>query len=121
MFLLDDEIYKGVCSISSSILKNNFFYSNDCLSRFIIIFSDFVSDEYNIFYETACEEFKRNLSIDIELRKDFTAYFLSMILSKILVEDFYFNDLELEAFDNLLPELIGAKQDANKINKRAHY
>lgn len=119
--LLDNEIYQGILFVTTKILKDNFFYSNECLDRFFTIYTEVMTDEYEQFECTACMDFKYNLDTDPELKRDFTSYFVSTNLHDILVHDLHFNDLELFAFDNLLPEYIGAKHDAKQNNERAHY
>lgn len=121
MVLLDRLIYKGILRITTRILQNNFFYDEGSLARFLQIFDATMKEEYLQFDLAADSKFKWQLKIDKYLRHDFTSWFVSYHLHDILVDDLFFTEEELDAFENILPKYQGVQNDSKQINKRAQY
>lgn len=113
MTYLDLKIFRGIITITLTILKDNFFYDDDCLRRFIKKFYEVIEFEYLKFSNTIDDEIRDYLENDWAGRKDFTSYFVSYHVSNILVEFLFFSEQELKLFENILPKYIGANNDKN--------
>lgn len=120
MLLLDREMYKGILRISTSILKTYFFYDDECLERFWACFGDTIEEEYLYFDENADYGFKVQLQYDLKLRRDWTCYFVSFHLHDILMDQLHFTELELDCFENLLPNTTGVEKNGKTIKRAYH-
>jgi hypothetical protein len=118
MLLIDYQVYHEIFKLTAKILRDNFFYSNEVLSRFIEMFNKTIEAEYEILEQTAADDFRKEMKSDQLMRFQFTSYFVSVHLQNVLVDEFHFSDMELDAFDNILPKLIGANSDVKQSNER---
>jgi hypothetical protein len=122
MVLLDKDILKGILQITCNILKNNFFYDEFSLKRFLDIFQEVMIEEYHAFEQYTEVDFIMELEHCLLTRKYFTSYFTSSNLHDILVEDLHFSELELDCFENILPKYTGVyDNDLKQTSKRAYY
>jgi hypothetical protein len=122
VILLDKEILKGILQITCNILKNNFFYDDFSLKRFLNIFHEVMTDEYCAFEQYTDEEILEELRNDKVTRQYFTSYFTSANLHDIFVHDMHFTEEELDCFENMLPKYTGVyDNDPKQTNKRAYY
>jgi len=121
MFLLDVGIFKGILQISTNILKQYFFYDEECLGRFLNCFEETMKEEYYFFEDNVDPSFKWELTHSKSKREHFTSYFVSYFLHDVLVLDLHFTEMELDCFENILPKYIGVDDDIKQGNKRAHY
>lgn len=120
--LLNKGILQDIMMVTCSILQNNFFYDQDSLARFIDIFTDELEFEYACFQDEANHEMKLRLKHDKKARNSFTTYFVSAHLRDILIDYLHFTEMELEAFDNILPKYSEvAANDIESCNQRTHY
>jgi hypothetical protein len=120
MFLMDRETLVGILNITQSILLDYFYYSPESLLRFFKYFQDFMVDEYLRFYEQADEGYKIELKYDWQSRRELTSCLASYGLHRSLVDMLYFSELELHAFENLIPKCTGVQHDFKQSIERAH-
>lgn len=122
MVLLEKDILKGILQITCNILKNNFFYDDFSLKRFLDIFQEVMTEEYTAFEQCTEQEFLDELKNDKTTRLYFTSYFTSANLHDILVHDLHFTEQELDCFENMLPKYSGVNDnDTKQTSKRAYY
>lgn len=119
--LLERDVLRDILTVTCSILQNNFFYDEDSLGRFLDIFTNEMEYDFACFNEKADDDFRLRLKYDRKARALFTTYFTSMNLRETLIDFFYFSEMELEAFDNLLPKYSGVADDTEPRNERAYY
>jgi hypothetical protein len=119
--LLEREILRDILTVTCSILKNHFFYDTDSLKQFLEVFTNEMEYGCGRFGDQADEDILLRLKYDRKARALFTTYFASANLREILIDFFYFSEMELEAFDNLLPKYSGVADDIEPRNQRAHY
>jgi hypothetical protein len=103
MFLLDREVTEGIYGLTMKILQRYFFYDKETLDRFADEFVDTIAYEYRIMNMSLHPEDRWELEANLLTRKYFTTYFVSYNLHDILVEKFFFTELELDCFENLIP------------------
>jgi hypothetical protein len=120
VILLDTVILKGILSITTKILKFNFFYDEESLERFFKLFENYIVEDYLCFEKNATKDVILQLKLDSQARSYFTSYFVSANLHDILVCEMHFTDSELDAFENLLPKL-GVNHGSKPSRKRAYY
>jgi hypothetical protein len=121
MMLLEREILRDILTVTCSILKNNFFYDEECLAQFLSIFTNEMEYGYCCFDEKADDAMRLRLKYDRKARALFTTYFASANLREIMIDYFYFSEQELELFDSLLPKYTGVTDDPKPSNQRAYY
>jgi hypothetical protein len=102
MKLIDRATLRGILRVTFSVLRNNFFYSEDHLKDFLQLFSDDFSTALVDFGDNAELHILNNLYYSRYRRFDFTCYFASEVIRDILVHDFHFNEMELQAFENVM-------------------
>jgi hypothetical protein len=102
MMLIDRETLRGILQVTFSVLRNNFFYGEDQLKSFLQLFSDDFSTALMDFGDSAEVHILSNLYHSRSTRFDFTCYFASEVIRDVLIEDFHFNELELQAFENVM-------------------
>ena len=103
MMLIDRATLRGILRVTFSVLRNNFFYSEDHLKDFLtIVFR-------RLFYSSNCDfgdsaelHILNNLYHSWTRRFDFTCYFASEVIRDVLINDFHFNEMELQAFENVM-------------------
>jgi hypothetical protein len=119
---LDLALIREILMISCTILKDNFFFDDDALVKFLNQFQLKVVDEYIRFEETCDEQFKDELENDFLLQGYFTSYFTSLQLQRVMINDFHFEEIELRLFENILPKYIGEKRhDTKPSDQRTDY
>jgi hypothetical protein len=118
--LLDRQIFKEILLITCAIFKNNFFYDKESIERFLKIFTEIIKGECEIFDRFADENIRLRLKYDHDARKEFTAYFVSIHLREIMIEHLNFSEMELQAFENVLPKYSEASDDVEPYSQRAH-
>jgi hypothetical protein len=121
LLVLDREILHNIISVSCSILQNNFYYSEEVLSRFVDTLGDILGDEMEALDEWLDQDFKMSMKYDILARKEFTCYFVSSHLHDVMVYDLHFSEQELDAFENILPKYTGVADDTRPRSERASY
>jgi hypothetical protein len=119
--VLDENVVKGILRITCSILRDNFFYSEEALGRFLDIFADLVSEEVEYCACYMDEGYQLRLKYDKQERKEFTCYFITCQVHDILVDFLYFSDLELDAFQDFLPRYTGAYENAEPTTKGTYH
>ena len=107
MILIDRITFREIIRISCAILRNNFFYGDDLLKKFLTIFTDEFSSALVHFRETAEKRTISNLLYSLETRFNFTCYFQSKIIRDVLINDFDFSEKELQAFENIVSKYAG--------------
>lgn len=107
MILIDRITFREIIRISCAILRNNFFYGDDLLKKFLVIFTDEFSHALIHFKETAERRTISNLLYSLEARFNFTCYFQSKIIRDVLIYDFDFSEKELLAFENIVSKYVG--------------
>jgi hypothetical protein len=116
MILIDRITFREIIRISCAILRNNFFYGDDLLKKFLAIFTDEFSSALVHFRETAEKRTISNLVYSLEARFTFTCYFQSKIIRDVLIYDFDFSEKELQAFENIVSKYAG--DNANEDQSR---
>ena len=120
--LLDLDLMKSILDVTVTILHKNFFYDEESLMTFVDKLEDLTVNKYRLFAENIDQEFIDELRNNSRSKMYFTSYFMSCNLQDILVNNFYFSDTELNAFESILPKYMGANEDDFKPNsKRAHH
>jgi hypothetical protein len=99
---IDKSALREILRITFSILRNNFFYEEDLLKDFLVNFTDDFSTAIIDFGDTAEKDVLHNLYSSRSTRFDFTCYFASEVIRDILTYDFNFNEIELQAFQNII-------------------
>lgn len=102
MMLIDRSTLRDILRITFSVLRNNFFYGEDHLKEFLHSFSDDFSTALIDFGGHAELHVLNNLYFNQAKRFDFTCYFTSEVIRDVLIDDFHFNELELQAFENVM-------------------
>lgn len=120
MFLLDALAKRQMFQMAADILEQIFFYEEDEIDKFLEIITIKLNHEYAHLIQYADDETLLYLKHDLMGRAKFTRYLVSFYLFDTLVHDFFFNEKELQIFDNLLPKLNGVAY-AKQRNKRAYY
>lgn len=118
--LLDLDLVKEIMRISTGILKNNFFYDSEACARFLNLYNYRLGLAYNAFEAEVDDECRIQLKYNPDCRKDFTCYFASSFLHDSLVEDCFFTEWELDAFENMLPQFQG-ETDGKQNRKGTNY
>lgn len=118
--LLDRRIFKEILLITCAIFENNFFYDKASIERFLKIFTKVIKKECEIFDECMDENLRLRLKYDYDACKEFTAYFVSVHLREIMIEHLNFSEMELQAFENVLPKYSEASDDVEPYSQRAH-
>lgn len=121
LLVLDREILQNIVTVSCSILQNNFYYSEEVLTRFVDVLGDVLGDEMEALEEWIDYEFKMSMKYDVLARKEFTCYFVSSNLHDVLVYDLHFSEQELDAFENILPKYTGVADDTKQRSERTRY
>lgn len=117
--MLIDMVYlKDILFIACTILNDNFFFDKDTLKRFIDTYRDRMYEEYCLFEESVDDDFRAELKSDLLIKECFTSYFASVQLYDCLIEDFHFEDFELDLFDNILPKFTGANWNESKSSEQ---
>ena len=120
--LLDLDLMKSILNVTVTILHENFFYDEECLMTFVDKLEDLTVNKYKLFAENLEQEYINELKYNSLTKMYFTSYFMSCNLQDVLVNNFYFSDTELNAFESILPKYTGANEDDFKPNsKRAHH
>lgn len=121
MFLLDKDMFTGILRVTTIILQDYFYYSNECLAKFFDEFVEVIADDYVQFYSNATDKLKHELKYHPLKRKYFTSYFVSYHLHEVLAAKLHFTEMELQAFENLIPKYTGVHKHDKQINKRAYH
>ena len=116
MILIDRITFREIVRISCAILRKNFFYSEELLKKFVVIFTDEFSHALVHFRNTAEKRMISNLLYSLEARFAFTCYFQSKIIRDVLIYDFDFSEKELQAFENIVSKYVGdsANEDQSR-------
>lgn len=114
MILIDRITFREIIRISCAILRNNFFYGDDLLKKFLTIFTDEFSCALIHYKETAERRTISNLVCNLEARFTFTCYFQSKIIRDVLIQDFDFSEKELRAFENIVSKYAGDNANENQ-------
>lgn len=107
MLLLDKHIFKGILHITCEILQKHFFYSADCLGRFISYFTKTVGINYTEFTHNTPYCVLNELAYNPVSREEFSLHFLSHHLREIMIDFLFFSEEELILFENFLPKFEG--------------
>jgi hypothetical protein len=99
MMLIDRITFKEIIWVTYSILRNNFFYSDELLGKFSTTFTEEFSSALVKFANTSEIQVKRALYGCRYARFEFTCSFSGNVIREILIRDFHFNNMELKAFD----------------------
>jgi hypothetical protein len=102
---------KELLHVTCTILKDNFYYDNDALDRFLYTFKEHMTVELIEFGLNTEREVLAELHHSYRARWHFTCYFISAHMREIFLHTMHFSEQELFAFDNILPKYLGAKQD----------
>jgi hypothetical protein len=102
MKLIDRAALREILRITCNILRNNFFYSEDHLKKFTAYFADDFSTALMGFRHTAEAFILNTLQASRSTRFIFTGSLSSRVIREILINDFHFNELELQAFENVI-------------------
>jgi hypothetical protein len=122
MSLIDRLTFREIVRISCAILRKNFFYSDDLLKEFVMIFTDEFSSALINFRNTAEKLVLTNLLCSYEARFNFTCYFQAKVIREILIYDFNFSEKELRAFENIVSKYAGDNANENQSRcPRTHY
>jgi len=122
MSLIDRLTFREIVRISCAILRNNFFYSDDLLKEFVMIFTDEFSSALINYKNTAEKLVLTNLLCSYEARFNFTCYFQAKVIREILIYDFNFSEKELRAFENIVSKYAGDNANENQSGcARTHY
>lgn len=100
--IVDRSALRDILRITFSILRNNFFYGEDHLKKFLTNFSDDFTTAIIDFGDTAEKRVLNNLFSSRSTRFSFTCLFASEVIRDILMHDFNFNEYELQAFENII-------------------
>lgn len=114
MMLIDRTALREILRITFSILRNNFFYGEDHLKEFLVNFTDDFSTALMDFSDTAETYILNTLQTSRSTRFSFTCLFSSRVIQGILINDFNFNEMELQAFDNVVSKYAGNKPNCQK-------
>lgn len=104
MLLLDARATKTMLRISCHILKQQFFYDTDGVSRFLTLFERIATDDLIKFEDHADQDTLDMIACDRATRLDFTIYFVSCNMHDILKHYLFFNDAELRIFESYIPK-----------------
>jgi hypothetical protein len=110
MPIFDPQLMKAIIKITCSVLRDNFFYSDESIASFINTFTDDMANALDEFEAFAEESIINELHRDRLARFHFTCYFTSVNLRFIFINKMHFTEQELQAFENLLPKYIGEKR-----------
>jgi hypothetical protein len=113
MIYIDRMTFREIIRITCAILRNNFFYGEDLLKRFLAYFTDEFSSALLNFVDTSEEHVKNCLSRSHFARFEFTCYFASNVIRDILIHGFNFSESELKAFDNIVSK-YGDRPNENR-------
>jgi hypothetical protein len=102
MSLIDRATLREILCITCSILRNNFFYNEDHLKEFLVNFTGDFSTALTDFGDTAERYVINTLRASRSTRFCFTCLFSSRVIREILIQDFNFNEMELQAFENVI-------------------
>ena len=102
MMLIDRALLRDILRVTFSVLRNNFFYGEDHLKGFLQSFSDDFSTALIDFGGHADLHILNSLYHNQARWFDFTFYFVSEVIRDVLIDDFYFNEMELQAFENVM-------------------
>lgn len=102
MSLIDRTTLREILRITCSILRNNFFYSEDHLKDFLVNFTGDFSMVLIDFKDTAEQYVLNALQASKSTRFCFTCLFSSRVIRDILIHDFNFSEIELQAFENVI-------------------
>jgi hypothetical protein len=109
MMLIDRETLRGILRMTFGVLRNNFFYGEDQLKSFLQLFSDDFSTALIDFGDNAELHILKNLYHNRSRRFDFTCYFASEVIRDVLIDEFHFNEMELQAFENVMSKHTNMK------------
>jgi len=122
MILIERITFREIIRISCAILRNNFFYGDDLLKKFLTIFTDEFSTALIHFRDTAEKRMISNLLYSLEARFNFTCYFQSKIIRDVLINEFDFSEKELQAFENIVSKYAGDNANENQsVCARTYY
>lgn len=102
IMLIDRPSLRMILRMTFSILRNNFFYDEDQLKDFLHLFSDDFSTALMDFGDNAEKHILQKLTYSRATRFNFTCYFASEVIRDVLIDDFHFNETELQAFENVM-------------------
>lgn len=102
MSLVDRAALREILCITCSILRNNFFYSEDHLKELLVNFTGDFSTILVDFGDRAETYVLNSLRLSRTMRFNFTCLFSSRVIREILIHDFDFNEMELQAFENII-------------------
>jgi hypothetical protein len=102
IMLIDRIIFKEIIRITYSILRNNFFYSEEVLKKFSTIFIEEFASALIEFDDITEMKVKKTLYSCRLARFEFTCLFSGDVIRDILINDFYFSHKELKAFNNII-------------------
>lgn len=114
MTILDRATLREIIRITCAIMRNNFFYDEETLKDFLIFFTDDFSDALIDFGSSADREIICDLYSSRAVRFDFTCYFASKVIRRILIQDFHFSEQELQAFENIVSKYTGDNLNENQ-------
>ena len=98
-------------------MQETFFYDPESISRFLDIFGDVMTNEIIEFENWANDDFLDNLNSDFQAKMLFTCYFVSVNLRQIFIKHLFFNDTELQIFDDYVTKYSGVKRP-NELQSR---
>jgi hypothetical protein len=119
--IFEPSILKDIMTVTCSILKRNFFYEDESLVDFLDNFTEILGLELDFFEANAKESVIDDLYNDIGARAHFTCYFTSAHLREYFIQEMFFTEQELYAFENILPKYTGERYEKRKTRfERAH-
>lgn len=107
MTILETDVMKGILLVTTSILRQNFFYEDEILSKFLCGFTAEIQQELSRFQASAEFGVLDELHNNRKARLYFTCYFISAHLRDFFLHELHFSEQELIAFENLLPKYTG--------------
>ena len=122
MMLIDRMTLREIIRITCAILRNHFYYGEEFLKEFLSNFTDDFSIALMEFGDTAGPNVVSDLVSSRRKRFDFTCLFSGRVIRDILIHDFDFNELELQAFENIVSKYSGDQPNEKQSrHKRTYY
>lgn len=119
LHIFDPTMMKSLVRITCMILRENFFYSEEQLAKFLQIFTEDAGNDLNYFEEYGDEDIIDELRHDLLARLHFTCYFTSVHVRQIFLNKLHFSEQELQAFQNILPKYLGEPHERKSRYTRA--
>lgn len=119
LHIFDPTMMKSLVRITCMILRDNFFYSEEEVAKFLHMFTEDAGNNLDYFLEYGDEDIVDELKRDLLARLHFTCYFTSVHVRQIFLNKMNFTEQELQAFQTILSKHLGEPHERKSRHTRA--